>query len=404
MKILVLNCGSSSVKYKLLDMDTRTTLGSGGVEKIGMKGSFLKHTCGNGQKVIFEGEILEHQTAIEYILGVLTSEKYGAVRSLDEIEAVGHRVVHGGEKFNSSVLITDEVIHKIEECIELAPLHNPPNLAGIHAISELLPAVPQVGVFDTAFHQTMPDYAYMYSIPYSLYTKYGIRRYGFHGTSHRYVSRRACEFLGLDYAKTKVITAHIGNGASIAAIDGGKVMDTSMGFTPLEGLMMGTRSGDVDLGVATFLLEKEQIGADALSALFNKHSGVLGVSGISSDMRDIEKAIGEGNARAKLALDMYEYRIKKYIGAYTAALNGVDVLVFTGGVGENQAATRAKVCDGLSYLGVKYDAALNAASRGVEVLLSTPDSKVKVAVIPTDEEYMIASDTLEIVSRTTPNP
>ncbi|NDV46598.1 acetate kinase [Paludibacter sp. 221] len=402
MKILVLNCGSSSVKYKLLDMETRYELGSGGVEKIGMKGSFLKHTYGdedNKQKVILEGEILEHQTAIEYILGVLTSKKYGAVKSLDEIDAVGHRVVHGGEAFSSSVLITDEVIHKMEECIELAPLHNPPNLAGINAICELLPNVPQVGVFDTAFHQTMPDYAYMYGIPYSLYTKYGIRRYGFHGTSHRYVSRRACEFLGLDYENTKIITAHIGNGASVAAIQNGKSVDTSMGFTPIEGLLMGTRSGDVDLGVVTFLMEKERIGSSAVSALFNKHSGVLGISGLSSDMRDIENAVAEGNARAKLALDVYEYRIKKYIGAYTAALNGVDVIVFTGGVGENQTGTREYVCEGLSYLGIKFDKELNAKSRGKEVLLTTPDSKVKVVVIPTDEEYMIASDTLEIVQK-----
>ncbi|MGB4575656.1 MAG: acetate kinase [Paludibacter sp.] len=400
MKILVLNCGSSSVKYKLLDMTSNEELGSGGVEKIGMKGSFLKHIRRDGQKVILKGEILEHQLAVEYILGILTSEKHGAINSLEEINAVGHRVVHGGEKFNSSVLITEEVIQKIVECIDIAPLHNPPNLAGIYAISELLPNVPQVAVFDTAFHQTMPDYAYMYGIPYSLYTKYGIRRYGFHGTSHRYVSHRACEFLGLDYNKTKMITAHIGNGASVTAIENGKSVDTSMGFTPIEGLMMGTRSGDVDLGVVTFLMEKEMIGAASVSTLFNKHSGVLGVSGFSSDMRDIENAIAEGNERAKLALDMYEYRIKKYIGSYIAALNGIDVLVFTGGVGENQTGTRRKVCEGLGFMGLKIDIELNAKSRGKEVLLSTPDSTVKVVVIPTDEEFMIASDTLEIVKMT----
>jgi len=397
MKILVLNCGSSSVKYKLLDMDSNEELGAGGVEKIGMKGSFLKHVRRDGQKVILKGEILEHQLAIEYILGVLTSQKHGAIESLDEIDAVGHRVVHGGEKFNSSVQITDEVIQKIVECIDIAPLHNPPNLAGIYAINELMPSVPQVAVFDTAFHQTMPDYAYMYGIPYSLYTKYGVRRYGFHGTSHRYVSKRACEFLGLDYHNAKVITAHIGNGASVCAIENGKSVDTSMGFTPVEGLMMGTRSGDVDMGVVTFLMEKEMIGSSSASTLFNKHSGVLGVSGISSDMRDIENAVAQGNERAKLALDMYEYRIKKYIGSYMAALNGCDVLVFTGGVGENQTGTRQKVCDSLSFSGVKIDAELNKTSRGKEVLLSTPDSKVKVVVIPTDEEFMIASDTLEIV-------
>lgn len=399
MKILVLNCGSSSVKYKLLDMDTNEELGAGGVEKIGMKGSFLKHVRRDGQKVILKGEILEHQVAVEYILGVLTSAKHGAIETLEEINAVGHRVVHGGEKFNSSVLITDDVVKKIEECIDIAPLHNPPNLAGIRAINELLPAVPQVAVFDTAFHQTMPNYAYMYGIPYALYKKYGIRRYGFHGTSHRYVSKRACEFLGLDYNKTKIISAHIGNGASVCAIENGKSVDTSMGFTPIEGLMMGTRSGDVDLGVVTFLMEKEMIGAAAVSTLFNKHSGVLGVSGISSDMRDVENAMKEGNERAKLAWNMYEYRIKKYIGSYIAAIGGADVIIFTGGVGENQTVTREYVCNGLGFMGVKIDNELNAKSRGKEVLLSTPESTVKVVVIPTDEEFMIASDTLEILKK-----
>ena len=397
MKILVLNCGSSSVKYKLLDMTSKEVLGSGGVEKIGMKGSFLKHTKQNGEKVILEGEVLEHQLAIEYILGVLTSTKHGCIKNMEEIDAVGHRVVHGGEKFNSSVVITDEVIRNIEACIEIAPLHNPPNLAGIFAISDLLPQIPQVAVFDTAFHQTMPEHAYMYGIPYTLYKKYGIRRYGFHGTSHRYVSRRACEFLGLDYQKTKIITAHIGNGGSITAIENGKSVDTSMGFTPVEGLMMGTRSGDVDLGVVTYLMEKEMISTSATTTLFNKHSGVLGVSGISSDMRDIEKAISEGNQRAKLALGMYEYRIKKYIGSYAAVLNGFDVLVFTGGVGENQTITRERICNGLSYLGIEIDPEINRI-RGEEILLSTPNSSIKVVVIPTDEEYLIASDTMELVS------
>lgn len=398
MKILVLNCGSSSVKYKLLDLTRNEELGTGGVEKIGMKGSFLKHTRPDGQKVVLKGEILEHQTAVEYILGILTSQKHGAIESLEEINAVGHRVVHGGERFNESVLIDDEVIQKIVECIDIAPLHNPPNLAGIYAINELLPTVPQVAVFDTAFHQTMPDYAYMYGIPYSLYKKYGIRRYGFHGTSHRYVSKRACDFLGLDYSKTKMITAHIGNGASISAIENGQSVDTSMGFTPIEGLMMGTRSGDVDLGVVTFLMEKEMIGFASVSTLFNKHSGVLGVSGLSSDMRDIENAIADGNERAKLALAMYEYRIKKYIGSYIAALNGIDVLVFTGGVGENQTGLRLNVCANLSFMGVKIDPELNKV-RGKEIVISTPDSSVKVVVIPTDEEYMIASDTLKIVEQ-----
>lgn len=398
MKILVLNCGSSSVKYKLIDMDTKEELGSGGVEKIGMKGSFLKHTRRDGQKVTLKGEVLEHQIAIEYILGVLTSEKHGPIASLEEINAVGHRIVHGGEKFNASMLINDEVISMIEECIDMAPLHNPPNLAGIRAINELLPEVPQVAVFDTAFHQTMPDYAYMYGIPYSLYKKYGIRRYGFHGTSHRYVSKRACDFLGLDYSKTKIVTAHIGNGGSVCAVQNGKSVDTSMGFTPVEGLMMGTRSGDIDLGVVTYLMEKEMIGSAAVSTLFNKHSGVLGVSGLSSDMREIENAVKEGNERAILALRMYDYRILKYIGSYMAALNGADVLVFTGGVGENQTSTRANICRSLSYMGVKIDEELNAKSRGKEIVLSLPESTVKVVIIPTDEELMIASDTLEIVT------
>ncbi len=396
-KILVLNCGSSSVKYKLFDMSQRKVVGSGGVEKIGMKGSFLKHTREDGEQVILEGEVLEHQVAIEYILGVLTSKKHGCLKDMEEISAVGHRVVHGGEKFNSSVVITDEVIKNIESCIEIAPLHNPPNLAGIYAINELLPTVPQVAVFDTAFHQTMPEYAYMYGIPYTLYKKYGIRRYGFHGTSHRYVSKRVCEFLNLDYSKTKIVTAHIGNGASITAVENGKSIDTTMGFTPVEGLMMGTRSGDVDLGVVTYIMDKEMIGTAAATTLFNKHSGVLGVSGLSSDMRDIEKAISEGNQRAKLALDMYEYRIKKYIGAYAAALNGIDVLVFTGGVGENQTVTRERVCNGLSFMGIEIDSEINK-TRGEELVISTENSRVKVVVVPTDEEYMIAADTMELVS------
>lgn len=385
------------MKYKLLDMTSCDVLGSGVVEKIGMKGSFLKHTAQNGQVVLLNGEVLEHKIAVEYILGVLTSEKYGCIQALEEINAVGHRVAHGGNKFNSSVLITDEVIQKIVECIDIAPLHNPPNLAGIRAILELLPTVPQIAVFDTAFHQTMPQHAYMYGIPYSLYTKYGIRRYGFHGTSHRYVTKRACEFLGLDYNNCKIVSAHIGNGGSVAAIKNGESVDTSMGFTPLEGLMMGTRSGDVDLGVATFLMEKEMMNATTASTLFNKHSGLLGVSGVSADMRDIEKAIGEGNERAKLAMDMYQYKIKKYVGSYAAALQGVDVLVFTGGVGENHTSTREVVCEGLEFMGLELDLELNAKSRAKEIVLSTPNSRAKIVIIPTDEEFMIASDTLEIV-------
>ncbi|MDP4268914.1 MAG: acetate kinase [Bacteroidota bacterium] len=398
MKILVLNCGSSSVKYKLINMENKDVLAQGAIEKIGLKGSFLKLTLPNGDKVVLEGEILEHQAAIEYILGVLLSEKYGCIKSLDEINAVGHRVVHGGEKFNSSVLIDDEVIAKMEECIEMAPLHNPPNLKGIYAVKSLMPNVPQVGVFDTAFHQTMPDYAYFYGIPYSLYEKYSIRRYGFHGTSHRYVSKRACDVLGVPYESQKIITCHIGNGASLAAIKDGKSVDTTMGFTPVEGLMMGTRSGDVDAGVITFLMEKESIGAQGISNMLNKQSGMMGISGISSDMREVAAAADEGNYRAKLALDMYEYRIKKYIGSFAAALGGADIIIFTGGVGENKVSSRLNVCSNMEYMGIKMDADKNAKVYGDEAVISAEDSKVKVMVIPTDEEYMIASDTLEILT------
>jgi acetate kinase len=327
---------------------------------------------------------------------VITSKKYGCIQSLNEIDAVGHRVVHGGEKFNSSVLIDDEVIQKINDCNDLAPLHNPPNLSGISAIKTLMPKTPQVAVFDTAFHQTMPDYAYMYGLPYSLYEKYAIRRYGFHGTSHRYVSRRACEFLGVTYENQRIITCHIGNGASIAAIKNGVSIDTSMGMTPVEGLLMGTRSGDIDAGVLTYIMEKENVGFQAISTIVNKYSGVLGVSGVSSDMREIEAAIKEKSDRAILALNIYNYKIKKYIGSYAAALGGVDVLVFTGGVGENQIETRRVVCEGLEFIGIQIDDNANRI-RGEEVLISAPNSPVKIVVIPTDEELMIALDTLSLL-------
>ena len=399
MKILVLNCGSSSVKYKLFEMTSKEVLAQGGIEKIGLKGSFLKLTLPDGEKVVLEGEILEHQSAIEYILGVITSAKYGCIKSLSEIDAVGHRVVHGGEKFNSSVRIDDDVIQKIIECIDIAPLHNPPNLLGIEAIKELLPDCPQVAVFDTAFHQTMPDYAYMYGIPYSLYKKYAIRRYGFHGTSHRYVSRRACEVLGVPYEQQRIITAHIGNGGSLAAIKDGVSVDTSMGMTPVEGLLMGTRCGDIDPGVIGFLMEKENIGANSMLTLINKHSGVLGVSGVSSDMREIESAIADGNERAALAIKIYNYRIRKYIGAYAAALGGVDILVFTGGVGENQFRTRYEVCKGLEFMGLEIDEKINDGMRGEEKLISTSASKVKIIVVPTDEEFMIAADTMSVLGK-----
>ncbi len=380
-------------------MRSNEVIAQGGVEKIGMKGSFLKLTLPDGQKVQLEGEILEHRAGIEYIFGVMLSEKYGCIRSLDEIDAVGHRVVHGGERFNKSVLITEEVIEMLKECIELAPLHNPPNLKGIYAIQELLPHTPQVSVFDTAFHQTMPDYAYVYGLPYSLYEKYGIRRYGFHGTSHRYVSKRACEFLNVPYESQRIITAHIGNGVSITAIKNGKSVDTSMGMTPVEGLMMGTRSGDLDPGVISYIMEKEHMSASGISTLLNKFSGVLGISGISSDMREIEVGIKENNPRAILALNTYDYRIKKYIGAYSAVLGGVDILVFTGGVGENQAITRSVVCKNMKYMGIELDEELNRSVRAKEVVISKPSSKVKVLIIPTDEELTIAKDTMQILGK-----
>lgn len=399
MKILVLNCGSSSVKYKLFDMDKHEVLAQGGVEKLGLPGSFLKFTLPNGEKVILEKELPEHNAAIQFILSILTDEKYGCIKSYDEIDAVGHRVVHGGEAFSGSVEITSEVIGKVVECIDLAPLHNPPNLKGIRAMSSLIPGIRQVGVFDTAFHQTMPDYAYMYGLPYSVYKKYGIRRYGFHGTSHRYVSRRACEILGVPYEKQRIITAHVGNGGSIAAIKDGKCVDTSMGLTPVEGLLMGTRCGDVDAGALTFLMDKEGLDAKGMSNLINKQSGVLGLSGLSSDMREIEAAVADGDKKAILALNVYNYRIKKYIGAYAAVLGGCDILVWTGGVGENQWATRRIVCENMEYMGMKIDVEKNEGMRGEEMVISAPDSKVTIIVVPTDEEYMIASDTMDILNK-----
>ncbi len=397
MKVLVLNCGSSSIKYKLFDMTSGNVMAQGGIEKIGLPDSFLKLTDKNGKKVILEKQISNHHDGIEFILSVLTDETLGCIKDYKEIDAVGHRVVHGGEKFASSVLLTKEVIDKVVECSDLAPLHNPANLEGIHAMETLIPGIPQVGVFDTAFHQTMPPRAYMYGLPYEYYTKYGIRRYGFHGTSHRYVSKRACEILGVNYEQQKIITAHVGNGGSIAAIQNGKCIDTSMGLTPTEGLLMGTRCGDVDPGAIPFLMHKEGLDADGLSTLFNKKSGVAGLVGGSSDMRDLEAAVEKGDERAIMTLDVYNYRIKKYIGAYAAAMNGCDILVWTGGVGENQWTTRYAVCKDMEYMGMKIDQAKNEGMRGQEMVISTPDSKVTIIVVPTDEEYMIASDTMDIL-------
>jgi acetate kinase len=397
MKVLVLNCGSSSIKYKFFDMSTEEVLAQGGIEKIGMADSFLKLTLPSNEKVVLERSIPEHQAGVDFILETLINPEYGCLKSLNEIQAVGHRVVHGGEKFNVSVLITKEVVDQIKDCFELAPLHNPANLIGIQAIEKSLPGIPQVAVFDTAFHQTMPPKAYMYGLPYEYYTKYAIRRYGFHGTSHRYVSKRACEILGVKYKDQKIITAHIGNGASLTAIKNGQSIDTSMGMTPVDGLLMGTRSGEIDAGVLTFISEKERLSASKLNDLLNKRSGVLGVSGISSDMREIEAAVKAGNSRATLAMDMYDYRIRKYVGSYAAALGGLDLLIFTGGVGENQWQTREFVCQDMEFMGIEFDVVKNKGLRSTEAVISLPGSKVTVMVVPTDEEKMIALDTLHIL-------
>ena len=398
MKILVLNCGSSSIKYALYDMDDRSVMAQGGIERVGMEGAFVKVKLPNGEKRTIEHDIPEHTEGVKLIFSLLTDKAIGAIKSLEEIDAVGHRMVHAGEKFAHSVVIDDEVIKAYEECIDLAPLHNPANLKGVNAVRSLMPNMPQVGVFDTAFRQTMPKHAFMYALPYELYEKYGIRRYGFHGTSHRYVSARACEYLGLDYEKQRIITCHIGNGGSVAAIKNGKCIDTSMGLTPLEGIMMGTRSGNVDAGALVYLQKKLGLSADELSDLLNKKSGMLGISGISSDMREVREAAENGNERAKLAISMYTYCIKKYVGAYAAAMGGCDIIVFTAGVGENQDIVRELVCTDMEYMGVEMDVEKNSKIRAEEAVLSMPESKVKIVLIPTDEELMIASDTMSLVS------
>ena len=397
MKILVLNCGSSSLKYQLIDMENEKVIAKGYFERIGSYDSFVTHKV-NGEKYRYDVIARDHGEAIKFVLKQFTDERYPVIKSLDEISAIGHRIVHGGEKFQKSCIITEEVKKGIEDAVRFAPLHNPAHLQGIKACEINLPGKPNVAVFDTAFHQTMPAHAYMYALPYDLYKKYGIRRYGFHGTSHRYVSKRACEFLGVPYEKQRIITCHIGNGGSITAIKDGKSVDTSMGMTPVEGLMMGTRSGDVDAGVLTYLMDKEHLDSAGVANLVNKKSGVAGISGLSSDMRDIEAGVAAKNERAILALQMYEYRITKYIGAYAAALGGVDIIVFTGGVGENQTITREAVCKPLAFMGVEIDPEINKQIHGTECVISTPASKVKVVVIPTDEEYMIASDTKAVLS------
>ena len=399
MNILVFNCGSSSAKYKLIEIKENKTLAEGGVEKIGLPDGFIKLKFDDGSKKNIDLGLTDHKGAIKAILDALVHPEYGCIKDLKEIDAVGHRVVHGGEKFSRSVLITDEVKDMIRECYGIAPLHNPVNMAGIEAIEAVLPGVPQVGVFDTAFHQTMPKAAYMYPLPMEYYTQDHVRRYGFHGTSHRFVAQRVCEMLGTTPEGKRIICCHIGNGASISAIKDGKSIDTTMGLTPTEGLMMGTRSGDVDPGALLFLMEKYNLTPAEMLNIINKKSGVLGITGLSSDMRDVVDAAEEKNdKRAQLALDMYELRILKYIGAYAAELNGVDIIAFTGGVGENQFQTRKRVCRQLSYLGVKIDEQLNDQLwRGKEGEISLPDSKVKVVVVLTDEEYMIAHDTEAIV-------
>ncbi|MBZ4663801.1 MAG: acetate kinase [Caloramator sp.] len=396
MKVLVINCGSSSLKYQLINMENEKVMAKGLVERIGIEGSQLKHQPEGMDKIVVEKPMKDHKDAIKVVLDALLDENYGVIKNMNEISAVGHRVVHGGEKYSGSVLITEDVMKVLEECTHLAPLHNPPNIIGINACKDLMPQTPMVAVFDTAFHQTMPKHVYMYALPYELYEKHGIRRYGFHGTSHKYVSKVAAEQVGKDIKDLKIITCHLGNGASVAAIDGGKSVDTSMGFTPLEGLAMGTRCGDIDPAIVTFLQKEENLSYEEVNNIMNKKSGVLGISGVSSDFRDIENAAFDGNERAQLALDVFHYKVKKYIGAYTAAMGGLDVLVFTAGLGENSPETRFEVCKNMEYLGIKVDAEKNKV-RGRIQEISTEDSKVKVFVIPTNEELMIARDTVEIV-------
>ena len=397
MKILVLNCGSSSIKYKLYDMNDHSVLAAGGVERIGLDEAFLKVTLPNGEKRVIMHDMPNHKEGVNFVFQTLLDKEIGAIKDLSEIDAVGHRVVQGGDKFCESTLVTPEVEQGIEELCDLAPVHNAGHLRGIRAVDALMPTTPQVVVFDNAFHSTMPEHAFLYAVPYELYEKYHVRRYGFHGTSHRYVSQRVCDFLGCDIKTQRIITCHIGNGASMAAIKYGKCVDTSMGLTPLEGLMMGSRSGDIDPSAVTYLMDKLGKKPQEMADFLNKESGVLGITGISSDMREIESAAGEGNKRARLALDMYNYRIKKYIGAYAAAMGGVDIIVWTAGVGENQVGTRLDACSHLEFLGIKIDEEANKV-RGEETIISTPDSKVTVCVIPTDEELVIASDTMKIVA------
>jgi len=397
MKVLVVNCGSSSIKYQLIDMENESLMAKGYLEKIGLPDSFLTHTA-NDVKHKIEEPINNHEEGIKLVLKQLTHPEYGVISSLEEIGAVGHRVVHGGEKFSSSVLITDDVVETMKECIPLAPLHNPAGITGIDACKKALPNVPMVGVFDTAFHQTLPKKSYLYALPYEYYEKYGIRKYGFHGTSHRFVSKRVSEIVGKPIEDLKIITCHLGQGASLCAVDGGKSVDTSMGLTPLAGVPMGSRSGDIDPSIVTFLMKKENLSPDEMDNILNKKSGKLGVSGISFDDRDIEAEIEKGNERAKLAIDTFVYQVLGYIGRFAAQMNGVDIITFAGGVGENGDEVRKAICESLTFLGVKIDEEKNKIRRE-EIEISTPDSKVRVFVIPTNEELMIARDTMEIVNK-----
>lgn len=398
MKILVLNCGSSSIKYKLYNMDDHSVMAAGGAERIGLDEAFVKVTMPDGEKKKIMHDMPDHKEGVNFVFSLLTDPEIGAIKSLDEIDAVGHRIVQGGDLFEKSVIVDESVERGIESLCDLAPVHNAGHLKGIRAVDKLMPDVPQVCVFDNAFHSTMPDYAYLYAVPYELYEKYHVRRYGFHGTSHRYVSQRVCEFLGRDISTQRIITCHIGNGASVTAVKFGKCVDTSMGLTPLAGVMMGSRSGDIDASAVTYIMEKLGLQPQEMAEYLNKQSGVLGISGVSSDMREVEAAAAEGNRRARLALDMYCYRIKKYIGAYAAAMGGVDIIVWTAGVGENQTDVREDSCKGLEFLGIKIDHEANN-TQGKEAVISAPDSKVTVCVIPTDEELMIAKDTMALLQK-----
>ena len=398
MNILVLNCGSSSIKYKLYNMDDHSVMAAGGVERIGLDEAFVKVTLPNGEKKKIMHDMPDHREGVNFVFSLLTDKEIGVIKDLNEIDAVGHRIVQGGDIYEKSVIVDEEVEKNIESLCDLAPVHNAGHLKGIRAVDHLMPNTPQVCVFDNAFHSTMPDYAYLYGIPYDLYEKYHVRRYGFHGTSHRYVSKRVCEYLGRDPKTQRIITCHIGNGASVSAVKFGQCVDTSMGLTPLAGVMMGSRSGDIDSSAVTYLMDKLDMKPQEMADFLNKKSGMLGISGVSSDMRDVSNAAQEGNKRAQLALQMYSYRIKKYIGAYAAAMGGVDIIVWTAGVGENQTDIRMASCSDLEFLGVKMDAQANEV-RGEEAVISAPDSKVTVCVIPTDEEIVIAQDTMNLVTK-----